>query len=107
MSKVACKNAIGDELLDVTDPLISRAFEFFEGECRAAVGVRKLLGSPPRIPLRLERPKHCGDLLKIHPVRALVRTSVGAQFQSWRWAQLRPRGQPALSWCSFGGDVRR
>src|SRR5262245_29042803 len=76
MPQVGIENSVGQQALDVTDALIPRAFELFEGDARSAISLVELFGALLRIPLRFELRQPASNLFETHAIGPRVGTSI-------------------------------
>src|SRR5258708_7080186 len=72
MTQVGIEDAVGQQLFDMPDALISRALELFQCQAGRTIGLIELLRTSARVPLRIERRKLATDFLEAHAIRTLV-----------------------------------
>jgi hypothetical protein len=91
MSEVVRQNAVGDQLLDVADALVTRPFELIEREARLPIGGVELLGAATCIELWLEGGEYARDLVEVDAVRA--------------YPGFVRRDLESATWHHFGNDI--
>src|SRR5882757_5425887 len=81
MSQIVGQDAIGDQFLDVADALVAWPLEFLMRQLRLTKRIAELLGSAPRIPLRLEGGQRTCDLAEVDTVGARVGTRIRTELE--------------------------
>src|SRR5882757_4352640 len=80
-SQLVGEDAVGDQFLDVANALVAWPLEFLKRQLRLTKSIVELLGSAPRIPLRLEGGQHACDLAEVDTVGARVGARIRSELE--------------------------
>src|SRR5262249_25664711 len=79
------KDAVGDQFLDMADPLVAWSFELLEHQIGSTISIVELLGAAARVPLRLEGRQHARDLVEVDAVGSCVGTCIRSNLEPAVW----------------------